>query len=80
MSPAETIENVAQGSHVLHANVDKSIVALVVDNMLLLQIVDNKSFRSLVRILNPKKEVPSTRTLGRRLIDMYEEMKDDLIK
>ena len=60
MSLAETIiiKNVAQGCHVLQVNVDKVIVALVVDNMSPLQIVDSKSFRSLVKILNPKKEVP----------------------
>ena len=80
MSLAETIENVAQGSDVLQANVDKAIVAFVLENMLPLQLVDSKSFRSLVRILNPKKEVPSRRTLESSFIDMYEEMKDDLIK
>lgn len=80
MSIAETFGIMAQGSGVLQSHVDKTIVAFVVDNMLPFQIVDSQSFRTLVRTLNPNKEVPSRRTLGRRVIDMYQEMKDGLIK
>ena len=50
MSLAETIENVAKGSHVLQANVDKAIVALVEDNMLPLQIVDSNSEMALIEL------------------------------
>lgn len=80
MSIAETFGIMSQGSHVLQSSVDRAIVHFVVDNMLALQIVDSPTFRDLVGTLNPSKEVPSRRTLGRRLIDIYEEMKETLIR
>lgn len=78
MTIAETI--MAQGSSVLQSTVDKTIVRFVVDNMLPLQIVDSQSFRDMVHTLNPKKEVPSRRTLGRRILKTYEEMKESLTR
>lgn len=83
MSIAETFGIMAQSSSVLQfsvTNVDKTIVSFVVDNMLPFQIVDSQSFRTLVLTLNPNIEVPSRRTLGRRVIHMYQEMKDVLIR
>lgn len=80
MSIAETFGIMAEGSAVLQSSVDKTIVRFVVDNMLPLQIVDSQSFRDMVHTLNPKKEVPSRRTLGRRILKTYEEMKESLTR
>lgn len=77
-SIAETSGIMAEGSAVLQFSVDETIVRFVVDNMLPLQIVDSQSFRDMVHTLSPKKEVPSTRTLGRRILKTYEEMKERL--
>ncbi|KAF2353120.1 Ribonuclease H-like domain [Trinorchestia longiramus] len=79
MSIAETLGIMAQGSALPQSTIDKTIVRFVVDNMLPLQVVDSQSFRDMVHTLNPKKEVPSRRTLGRRILKTYEEMKDSLI-
>ncbi|KAF2365032.1 Zinc finger BED-type [Trinorchestia longiramus] len=78
MSIVETNGIMAQGSPVLQSTVDKAIVRFVVDNMLPLQIVDSQSFRDMVHILNPKEEVPASRTLE-RILKTYEELKESLI-
>lgn len=65
---------------VLQSSVDNSIVKFVVANMLPLQVVDSPSFRHMVLNLNPTKDVPSRRTLGRRILEDYEEMKESLIR
>ena len=80
MSIAEIFGIMAQGSAVLQSTVDKTIVRFVVDNMLLLQIVESRSFRDMVHTLNPKKEVPSRRTLERRILKTYEEMKENFTR
>lgn len=78
MSIVETFGTVPQGSGVLQSAIDKTIVRFVVDNMLPLQTVDSQSFKDMVHTLNPSEEVPSRRTLGRRIIKIYEEMKESL--
>ncbi|KAG0729240.1 Late secretory pathway protein AVL9 [Chionoecetes opilio] len=78
ISIAETFGIMAQGSAILQSTVDKTIVRFVVDNMLPLQIVDSQTFRVMVHTLNPNKEVPSRRTLGRRILKTYQEMKESL--
>lgn len=80
MSIAETFGIMAQGSGVLQSTVDKTVVRFVVENMLPLQIVDSQSFRDMAHNLNPNKEVPSRRTMGRRILKTYEEMKESLTR
>lgn len=63
----------AQGSSVLHSTFDKTILRFLVDNLMPPQIVDCPTFRDMVHTLNPIKEVPSRRTLRKRILETYGE-------
>lgn len=60
-------------------NVDKSIVKFFESNMIPLHAVESGTFKQLIRTLNPTKQTISRRTLGRRIVDSYSEMKQFLI-
>lgn len=48
--------------------------------MLPRQIVDSHILRDMVHILNPDKEIPSRKKLGRRILKTFGEMNESLTK
>ena len=70
----------ASGIGVPQSAVDQRIVDLFVDNMLSLQVVESDTFERLIKTLNPSKSSISRRTLGRRIVNSYNDLKQYLIR
>ena len=67
-------------SGVPQAAVDQRIVDLFVANLLPLHVVESDTFQRLIKTLNPSKSSISRRTLGRRIVHSFTDLKQYLIR
>ena len=65
-------------AHPRQAAITDSLLSLIADSMLPLQFVESSGFKQFMHVVEPKYNIPSRRTITRKLSDRLQECKDDI--
>lgn len=69
-----------RSSPVTQTQVETALVNMIVFGMYPLSIVESQPFRDFAGVLNPTRQIPSRRTVGRRISESFDEQKELLIR